>query len=85
MGNPEPNPLFRKQTKFSKARIKKDRCRDSTEAILKFKNRFYCVALVNKPFPQNSRKDKPIYIRIRTEILFQMINDDPNLYYLSKK
>lgn len=82
MGNPEPNPLFRKQTKFSKARIKKDRCRDSTEAILKFTNRVDCVALVNKSFPQNSRKDKPIYIRIRTEILSQIVNDDPNLSFL---
>lgn len=26
-------------------------------------------------------KDKPIYIRIRTEILSQIINDDLNLYF----
>ena len=25
-------------------------------------------------------KDNPIYIHRRTEILYQMINDDPNLY-----
>lgn len=31
MGNPEPNPFFRKQTKVQK---NKDRCRDSMEAIL---------------------------------------------------
>ena len=30
MGNPEPNPVFRKQTKVQK----RDRCRDSMEAVL---------------------------------------------------
>jgi len=36
MGNPEPNPVLRKnQRKVQKARInKKDRCRDSMEAVL---------------------------------------------------
>ena len=34
MGNPEPNLFFRKQTKIQKAKIKKDRCRDSMEAVL---------------------------------------------------
>lgn len=34
MGNPEPNHVFRKQAKVQKAKIKKDRCRDSMEAIL---------------------------------------------------
>ncbi|RDY14696.1 hypothetical protein CR513_00224, partial [Mucuna pruriens] len=29
MGNPEPNPVFRKQRK-----VQKDRCRDSMEAVL---------------------------------------------------
>ena len=32
MGNPEPNPSFRKQK--TKSSEKKDRCRDSMEAIL---------------------------------------------------
>jgi hypothetical protein len=44
MGNPEPNPVFRKQTKVHKDRIKKDRCRDSMEAVLI--NGVDCVALV---------------------------------------
>lgn len=26
-------------------------------------------------------KDNPIYIRIRTEIIYQMINDNPNLTF----
>ena len=30
-------------------------------------------------------KDIHIYIRIRTEILYQMINDDLNLYFYMKK
>lgn len=34
MGNPEPNPVFRKQGKKQKVIIKKDRCRDSMEAVL---------------------------------------------------
>ena len=35
MGNPEPNPYFEWENKgFYKTRIKKDRCRDSMEAIL---------------------------------------------------
>ena len=34
MGNPEPNPVFRKQIRVHKARIKKDRCRDSMEVVL---------------------------------------------------
>ena len=35
MGNPEPNPIFEKQRKIQKAKIKKkDRCRDSMEAVL---------------------------------------------------
>ena len=33
MGNPEPNPYFEK-TRVYKTRIKKDRCRDSMEAVL---------------------------------------------------
>ena len=45
-GNPEPNPIFRKQTKVHKDRIRiqKDRCRDSMEVVLT--NRVDCVALV---------------------------------------
>lgn len=36
MGNPEPNPALRKQRKVQlrKRREKKDRCRDSMEAVL---------------------------------------------------
>ena len=35
MGNPEPNPYFEWENKgFYKTRIKKDRCRDSMEAVL---------------------------------------------------
>lgn len=34
MGNPEPNPSFRKQIKVQKVKIKKDRCRDSMEVVL---------------------------------------------------
>lgn len=50
------------------------------EAILT--NGVDCVALLEESFQPNFRKDedKPIYIRIRTEIVYQMINDDPNLY-----
>lgn len=33
MGNPEPNPVFSKQ-RFRKRKKKKDRCRDSMEAVL---------------------------------------------------
>lgn len=40
-----------------------------------------CVALIEESFHRNYIKDKLIYIRIRTEILYQMINDDPNLYF----
>lgn len=51
MGNPEPNPIFRKQSENQK-----DRCRDSTEAVLT--NRVDCVALVEKSFYRNLRKDE---------------------------
>lgn len=36
MGNPEPNPALRKQGKVQlrKRREKRDRCRDSMEAVL---------------------------------------------------
>jgi hypothetical protein len=56
MGNPEPNPVFRKQTKVQKAKIKKDRCRDSMEAVLT--NGVDCVALVKESFHRNFRKDE---------------------------
>ena len=50
------------------------------EAILT--NGVDCLALVEESFHRNFRKDedKPIYIRIRTEILYQMIKDDSTLY-----
>ena len=41
MGNPEPNPVFRKREKKGK-----DRCRDSMEAVLT--NGVDCVALVQR-------------------------------------
>lgn len=58
MGNPEPNPAFRKQTKHkgSEREIKKDRCRDSMEAVLT--NGVDCDALVTESFHRNSRKDE---------------------------
>lgn len=56
MGNPEPNPVFRKQTKVQKAKIKKDRCRDSMEAVLT--NGVDCGALVEESFYGNFRKDE---------------------------
>ena len=75
---------------YHKDRIKKDRCRDSMEAVLT--NGW--LRKVKESFHQNSRKDKvkgnPIYIRIGTEyicigteILSQMIkiNKDPNPYF----
>lgn len=35
MGNPEPNPVFAKpKQRFGKRKKKKDRCRDSMEAVL---------------------------------------------------
>lgn len=56
MGNPEPNPVLRKQnTRVQKERIKKkDRCRDSMEAILT--KGVDCGALVKESFPRNFRK-----------------------------
>jgi hypothetical protein len=46
MGNPEPNPVLRKQTKVYKDRIKekRDRCRDSMEVVLT--NGVGCLSLV---------------------------------------
>ena len=44
MGNPEPNPVFPKQ-RFQKTK-KKDRCRDSMEAVLT--NEVDYVALVTQ-------------------------------------
>lgn len=49
MGNPEPNPVFRKQTRVQKAKIKKDRCRDSMEAVLT--NGVDCLVLVERILP----------------------------------
>lgn len=87
MGNPEPNPAFRKQTKHKGSerenQIKKDRCRDSMEAVLT--NGVDCDALVTESFPPERMKDKTLYICIHTEILYQMINDDSNLYFLYEK
>lgn len=60
MGNPEPNPAFLKQTKHKGSerenQIKKDRCRDSMEAVLT--NGVDCGALVTESFHRNSRKDE---------------------------
>ena len=44
MGNPEPNLYFDQISFYKKSEIKKDRCRDSTEAILT--NRVGYVILV---------------------------------------
>lgn len=49
------------------------------EAVLK--NGVDFVSLLNSIKTTESMKDKPIYIRIRTEILSQIINDDLNLYF----
>lgn len=56
MGNPEPNHVFRKQTKVQKAKIKKDRCRDSMEAVLT--NGVDCLTLVEESFYRNFIKDE---------------------------
>lgn len=58
MGNPEPNPVFRKQPRVQKTIIKKDRCRDSMEAVLTKTNGVDYVALLNESFHQNSRTRK---------------------------
>lgn len=49
------------------------------EAVLK--NGVDFVSLLNSIKTTESMKDKPIYIRIRIEILSQIINDDLNLYF----
>ena len=53
MGNPEPNPVFWKQTRVQKAIIKKDRCRDSMEAVLT--NGVGCGALVKESLQKGWR------------------------------
>lgn len=53
MGNPEPNPVFWKQTRVQKAIIQKDRCRDSMEAVLT--NRVGCSALVKESLQKGWR------------------------------
>ena len=71
MGNPEPNPFFRKQTKIPKGK-KKDRCRDSMEAVLT--NGFGYVGRRNRNLSMETyekMKDNSIYIRISTEILYR--------------
>ena len=65
MGNPEPNPVFRKQG-FRKRESKKDRCRDSMEAVLT--NGVDCIGRGIESFYRNYRKDDPVYVRIHTEI-----------------
>lgn len=49
MGNPEPNPVFRKKKKNKEGfgKKKKDRCRDSMEAVLT--NGVNGIALVKVP------------------------------------
>ena len=54
MGNPEPNPVFPKQ-RFQKTK-KKDRCRDSMEAVLT--NGVGCIVLVKESLHRNFRKDE---------------------------
>ena len=65
MGNPEPNPFFfGKQIKIPKEK-KRDRCRDSMEAILT--NGVDCVGRKNRnSFIETfeKMKDNSIYIRI---------------------
>ena len=55
MGNPEPNHVFRKQTN-SESENKKDRCRDSMEAVLT--NGVDCLTLLEESFYRNFRKDE---------------------------
>lgn len=64
MGNPEPNPVFRKQGSESENQ-KKDRCRDSMEAVLT--NRVDCIGKGILSFYPNDRKDDLVYVRIHTE------------------
>jgi hypothetical protein len=54
MGNPEPNPVFENKQRFRKQ--KRDRCRDSMEAVLT--NGVDYVALVEESFHRNFRKDE---------------------------
>jgi len=63
MGNPEPNPFFWQTNKDSER--KRDRCRDSMEAILT--NGVDCVGRKNRnSFVETfeKMKDNSIYIRI---------------------
>lgn len=62
MGNPEPNPIFRKQRRVQKAR-KRDRCRDSMEAVLT--NGVDCVGRGIEFFYRN-KDEGEIYIRMYT-------------------
>lgn len=48
MGNPEPNPFFNLQKQTKAQKVKKDRCRDSMEAVLT--TGIDCVALVEESF-----------------------------------
>lgn len=59
MGNPEPNPVLREQTKQEfRKREKGDRCRDSMEAVLT--NGVHYLVLVKESFYRTSRKDEGI-------------------------
>ena len=61
MGNPEPNPGFRKQTKIRENKKKKDRCRDSMEAVLT--NGVDCVGNLSIETSERMKmKEKTIYI-----------------------
>lgn len=60
MGNPEPNPVFWKQTRVQKAiKKKKDRCRDSMEAVLT--NGVGCGALVKESLQKGWRINLYMY------------------------
>lgn len=83
MGNPEPNPyFFVEKTKVykNKTRIKKDRCRDSMEAVLT--NGIYYVSLVAgirlSKLQKRCSYIPNTYVYILT---YQTINHDPNALY----
>lgn len=80
MGNPEPNPYFEK-TKVYKTRIKKDRCRDSMEAVLT--NGVDYVSLVAGIRLSKLQKRWAYIPNMHVYILtYQTINHDPNpLHY----
>lgn len=64
MGNPEPNPILRKPTPGGQKAIKKkDRCRDSMEAVLTNGVDRVVGKGINPSIKTRERmKEKPIYI-----------------------